>query len=351
MRPPRLGSRVIEFIRLFLFGGNLNKVTKIILMSLAAVIACCFVLVFACNWALFREPPWFSIPKADIVYQALNNQFDASTGKMVESNNLIGFVNADGSGNTLVKLKYRAYQPIFSLEAGGVFFHTNESEPNLLVPMGGQIYFLSRSGTYNICSQTYAEGFIIPVGATGYFLEFGGGKIELANMKTCKVIKQLVEIPNPGAMEGIIDSAYPSSSGKSIVYSESSLAPKQDVIYIMDIETRAVREVLQGGYNASFSPDDQQIAYVGDNGIYIANLNGTDSKLIVKIDFNSYSELANTVKIPYPFWSSDGTTLVYHKCNNEDCQDLSDFSIYKVDVNSGVEQKIVDGGLYPVWIK
>ena len=183
-----------------------------------------------------------------------------------------------------------------------------------------------------------------------------GGNIELADMKTCKVIKRLVEIPNPGGVGGLVNSAYPSSSGKSMVFSESSFAPRRDVIYIMDIiVTGAVREILQGGYNASFSPDDQKIAYVGEDGIYVANADGTGSKLIVKIDFSSYSEsvdrYADSVETPYPFWSSDGTTLVYHECNTEDCQDLSDFSIYKVNVNSGVEQKIVDGGLYPIWIK
>ena len=329
----------------------MKKVVAITLTILAVVLVVACALFFAPAFTPDRESPGFTLPKADIIYQALNNQVSMQN----ESNNLIGFVNADGSGNTLVKLKYRAYQPVFSLEAGGLFFHDNESDPYGLMPEGGQPYFLSKSGVYKICTQFYVEGFIFPVEGTGYYLlESDGGNIELADMKTCKVIKRLVEIPNPGGVNGEINSAYPSSSGKSMVFSESSSA-QGDVIYIMDIGTGAVREVLQGGYNASFSPDNQRIAYVGDNGIYIANADGTGSKLIVKIDFNSYSESAyiysDSVETPYPFWSSDGSTLVYHKCNNEDCHDLSNFSIYKVDVNSGVEQKIVDGGLYPIWIK
>jgi Tol biopolymer transport system component len=54
---------------------------------------------------------------------------------------------------------------------------------------------------------------------------------------------------------------------------------------------------------------------------------------------------------PWPFWSTDGTTLVYHKCTNSACYDLSDFSIYQVNVNTGVEKKIIAGGLFPIWIK
>ena len=148
----------------------MKKGIEITLMILAVILVVACALFFAPAFTPNREPTGFSLPKADIVYQALNNQFDASTGKMVESNNLIGFVNADGTENTLVKLKYRAYQPVFSLEAGGVFFHTNESEPDLLAPMGGQPYFLSKSGVYKICTQFYVEGFIFPVGGTGYYL-------------------------------------------------------------------------------------------------------------------------------------------------------------------------------------
>jgi len=298
-----------------------------------------------------REPISFTIPKTDIVYQALNNQVSIQK----ESNNLIGFVNADSTGNTSIKLAYRAYKPTFLLEAGGLFFHGNTTESPNLLGGGGPTYFLSNSGIYTYCDSLYDEGFIFSVSGTGYLLESDGGNIELADMKTCKVIKRLVKILNPGALSGLVDSAYPSSSGKSMVFSESYLGPKRDLISIMDFETMTVKEILQGGYNASFSPDDQKIAYVGDDGIYIANVNGTGKKLIVRIDFSGYSDYpdiyANSIEVPYPFWSSDGTSLIYHKCGNEDCQDLSDFSIYKVNVNSGVEQKIIDSGLYPVWTK
>jgi hypothetical protein len=328
--------------------GNMKmkKEIKITLAILTAIFGCACLLF--CGW-LFgtdREPTGFNIPKADIIYQALNHRLSIQD----ESNNLIGFVNADGSGNTLIKLKYRAYYPVFSLEAGGLFFHENLPEPTELQGIGGgPTYFLSSSGIYKDCNSLFAEQFIFPVSATGYLLEYDSRDIELADMKTCKVIKQLVYNPDGGAM---VDSAYPSYSGKSVIFTESFGLPLYGVIYIIDIETGTVREVLQGGSNASFSPDDQRIAYVGDDGIYVANADGTGSKLIVRIDFNSYEDrYAESVETPFPIWSPDGTTLVYHKCTNEACHDLSDFSIYKVDVNSGQEQKIIDGGLYPVWIK
>ena len=116
----------------------------------------------------------------------------------------------------------------------------------------------------------------------------------------------------------------------------------------MHTDTEKVTEVLEGGYNPSLSPDEKKIAYVGSNGIYIANADGTGKKLLVPISI-SY-ELYKGLD-PHPFWSPDGTTLIYHKCHNTVCKDVTDFSIYKVNVNTGDEVKIVDGGLYPVWIK
>ena len=316
-------------------------------LILAAVFGCACLLF--CGW-LFRtdrEPKGFSFPKADIIYQALNHLSSIQD----ESNNLIGFVNADGSGNTLIKLKYRAHYPVLSLEAGGLFFRENLTTPTEILGGGGPAYFLSSSGIYKDCVSFDTGQFIFPVPNTSYLLESDSGDIELADMKSCKVIKRLVEIPDDDPSLRVIDSVYPSSSGKSMIFTETFRLLQSDVTYIMDIETGSVREVLQSGDNASFSPDDQRIAYVGDNGIYVANADGTGSKLIVKIDFSNYWESANGLETPYPFWSSDGTSLVYHKCTNFDCHDLSNFSIYKVDVNSGQEQKIVDGGLYPVWIK
>jgi hypothetical protein len=297
------------------------------------------------------EAEGFSFPKADIIYQALNNQLSSGTGE-VESNNLIGFVNADGTGNTFIRLKYRVYQPVYSMEAGGLFFHENTiGIPNLLGG-GGPTYFLSNSGIYTYCGSFVGGGFIFPVKGTGYLLDVIGRSIELEDMKTCRAVKTLLTIPDELPWVKSLGYAYPSSSGKSIVFAETYRSPWHHVIYMMDIQSGAVREVLQGGRNPSFSPDDQKIAYIGDEGIYVANADGTDNRLIVKIDISSYEPEITSLE-PYPFWSPDGKSLVYHKCVIAEClgENLSDFSIFKVDVNSGVEQKIVDSGLFPVWIR
>jgi len=263
---------------------NMKKRIEFTLTILAVVFGSACLPFYGFISGTDREPAGFSIPKADIIYQALNHRLSIQD----ESNNLIGFVNADGSGNTLIKLKYRAYNPVFSVEAGGLYFRENLTDRIELQGGGGPTYFLSSSGIYKDCGSFYTGQFIFPVLTTSYLLESDSSEIELADMKTCKVIKRLLEIPTRDPELRVIDSAYPSFSGKSMIFTETFRLQQKDVIYIMDIETGSVREVLQAGYNASFSPDDQRIAYVGDNGIYIANADGTGSKLIVRIDFNSY---------------------------------------------------------------
>ncbi len=60
---------------------------------------------------------------------------------------------------------------------------------------------------------------------------------------------------------------------------------------------------------------------------------------------------------PLPVWSPDGEWLAYHKCILDpgpkvDCSDTSDginFSIFMVNVDTGLEEKVLDGGLNPFW--
>ena len=78
-----------------------------------------------------------TLPKADIVYQAINYQTESD----VPSNNLVGFVKADGSDNVKIKLDYRPYTPVVSREWGGIVFRFNTGNPPSLDESAGPIYF------------------------------------------------------------------------------------------------------------------------------------------------------------------------------------------------------------------
>jgi hypothetical protein len=286
-----------------------------------------------------------SIPKADIVYQAINYQTESD----VPSNNLVGFVNADGSDNVKIKLDYRPYTPVVSREWGGIVFRFNAGNPPSLDESVGPIYFLKSQGTGRVCDQSYYESFFFPMRGENSVLVFGSDWIGLVDIGTCKVVKTLIKISDQVPWVKYIGSATPSDSGNKVIFYEFFDSPVQpDKIYIIDVDTGKMNEVLEGGHNPSLSPDEKRIAYISSNGIYIANANGTGIKLLVPITISD--ELYKGLD-PHPFWSPDGTTLIYHKCHNTVCKNVSDFSIYKVNVNTGLEAKIVDGGLYPTWIK
>ena len=283
-----------------------------------------------------------NIPRTDIIYQAINIRIGG--GESDKSNNLVGFVNADGSGKTLIRLSYRAYRPVMSREIGGIFFGSSVVEPLNIWESIGPTYFLSITGEYKVCDHLIYSGFIFPIKGSQLLLESATTRMDLVDIKTCKVVKTLLEIPENVPWKKYIGSAAPSNSGDKVIFNEYYRSPEHDEIYILDITTDQIVDTLQSGFNSSFSPDDKRIVYVGSEGIYIANMDGSQAKLIIPISFRAYDLL-----LPFPFWSPDGSTLIYHKCINQTCKDVSDFSIYKFDLKSGLEQKIVDGGLYPYW--
>jgi hypothetical protein len=307
--------------------------------------------VVACIFTASQDKPEalpfqenITIPQADIDYQAIKR-----IANVDPSDNLIGFVNADGSGNVLIKLQSeRPYRPVVSREWDGIFFAGSQGNPYNIEGSAGPIYFLDKTGNYLTCGNIYFP-YYFPVYGTKSVLVDESDEIVLLDVSTCKIMKTLVSIPSSDSQELRIDNAVPSDSGNKVIFSEwhSNGTTEWHTIHIVDIDSGNLKEILDGGFDASLSPDEKKIAYVGDSGIYLAYSDGSDPRLLMPIAFND-----ETVNIyPWPFWSPDGTMLIYHKCINTECYDLSDFNIYTLNVNTGVEKKIVDGGLYPSWIK
>jgi Tol biopolymer transport system component len=49
-----------------------------------------------------------------------------------------------------------------------------------------------------------------------------------------------------------------------------------------------------------------------------------------------------------PTWSPDSKWLVYHRCVREN-PPISDCTIYKVNIETGIEVKLAEGGVFPSW--
>jgi hypothetical protein len=109
------------------------------------------------------------------------------------------------------------------------------------------------------------------------------------------------------------------------------------------------------GIAPSWSPDGSSIAYRGPGGIYVTDTDTPNGRVVVEYivprEPGRYEDLPS-----YPVWSPDGEWLVYHKClsltgSRDDCKKTQDFAIFKVNVQTGEEIEIVDGGLNPYWRK
>lgn len=283
-------------------------------------------------------------PQADIVYQAIDFlDYGESTNK------LVSFINADGSNDVIIPLQIRPSHPVFSIEDGGLLF-LHAKDPTSVFGYAGKPVFLTTSGKYKTCDIPgggYDYSFAIP--DTGDILVNSDYGLVSVDINTCEVVKTFVEL-NDEISFRLIASAHISQLGSKIVFAADwgvRGAKTMARIMILDLQTGEIAEMPFTGGNPTLSPDDLQLAYMGIDGIYVSDIQSQKSRLLVPVDLRPV-ELAE--RSPYPFWSPDGKWLVYHKCTNNLCYRLEDFSIFKVNVATGEETKIKDGGMFPIWV-
>jgi hypothetical protein len=132
-------------------------------------------------------------------------------------------------------------------------------------------------------------------------------------------------------------------------------------IILREIKTGEERIVGEGIFPV-WSPDGQWLAYTGPDGIYIVHntLNSEPRRLVVlespEPSINTPVYQYNPPEPYYPpivSWSPDGQWLIYHFFNESLKTDakytFKPYSIFKVNVTTGDETKLLDGGLSPFW--
>lgn len=108
-----------------------------------------------------------------------------------------------------------------------------------------------------------------------------------------------------------------------------------------------------------WSRNSQWLAYVGTDGIYTYNvLEKLEPRQVISYP-NLFDKRDRTYTArdyweipPEVSWSPDGKWLVYHKWHGTDPYIAGDpkyNAIYKLNIETGEEIKIIDGGMYPYW--
>jgi hypothetical protein len=129
-------------------------------------------------------------------------------------------------------------------------------------------------------------------------------------------------------------------------------------IVIRNMTTDEESTIGVGDYPA-WSRDSRSLAYTGPDGIYVFNILDDSKPRRVVLFPNLFDQRDRTYASrdywevpPEVSWSPDGKWLVYDKWTGTDYDqgfEPYDHVIFKLNIETGEEIKIIDHGMYPFW--
>ncbi|GAB4503857.1 MAG: hypothetical protein Fur0043_08500 [Anaerolineales bacterium] len=301
--------------------------------------ACCYAAWKVMFPAETRAPEVF--PETDIVFVA--------SGKKV------GFVNAAGNNPEYLPLVINGYGMAWPWRP--VVTGDNRT---LIVKMIDHVEFVSSPGLLAIWHSntipTLCDNWLfqqVPLLTTDQqhiFIQVEKG-IAVYTLDSCDTEEQPVKV-----FESIL--GIPSPDFKYVAYvNRINDLYHNRVLFVKDIGDGNERIIGEGNF-PMWSRDGKWLAYTGPDGIYVYNIseNVQPRRVVIylhpgNIAFPLY--LGGTEHIPPEVsWSSDGKWLVYHKwigTEQTSIVDPNSYAIYKLNLETGEETKIIDGGMYPYW--
>lgn len=304
--------------------------------------ACCCAAWKSVFPAETRAPVMF--PETDIV-------FVASGGK-------VGFVNVDGNNPEYLSLVVKGYgNPNMVWPWRPVVTGDNRT---LIVKMIEFVEFVSSPSLLatwhtdtipTLCDNwLYQQAPLLTTDQQHIFIQVEKG-IAIYTLDSCGTEEQPVKV-----FESI--AGIPSPDFKYVAYaSRTDDLYHNRAIFIKDIDNGNERIIGEGNFPI-WSRDSKWLAYTGPDGIYVYHISEDvqPRRMAIylhpdNIAFPLY--LGGTEHIPPEVsWSPDGKWLVYHKWTGTEFSGVvnpSDYAIYKLNIETGEETKIIDGGMYPSW--
>jgi len=303
-----------------------------ILVSLAVITT---VLLSGCG-----RPRPETFPDTEIIYQTS----DYNTASL-------GFVNADGSNNSVLTLDFHSARPTWS-EDGKIIYYI-DVPGNFLFDRGGYVSYWEEGKPLSTCRKSSWWGITMVLPANQEdsdqaIVVKSNAALLRVDLNSCREQERILERESPTSF---LHSASLSKDGSFLAFSEVSDRGSTYSVIVKNMKTELEVEFGEG-INPAISPDGRWVAYTGFDGIYIASINGTQIQRIVPYDASGSLGSSFEVAPPAPSWSPDSMWLVFHQCvenHPDNCHHADEFQIFKVEVKTSAITKIVEGGTYPYW--
>jgi hypothetical protein len=283
------------------------------------------------------------IPGGDIIYM---------NGNLYE----LGFIQPDGENNQNYEIEKRLAQPTWSSDGNVIFGLSGSFQAGYY--LGHPAYWDLEIGLFRVCSGNFH--FYEQIQGSGNpnnpyeVIVHAVWDIAVFDLSKCKITKTLVDYSANPEKYYISGFSYSPDNQKLLYglilnpYADPETERKYQLVQL-NLKT-GDQETIAEGINPAWSPDGTQIAYVGLDGLYVMNTISYDTKMLISHPlFDPWRIIAPETKIPFPKWSPDGKSLVYHYCSKPFPCKTEDTQIFTISSVGGKEVLIHSGGEYPSW--
>ena len=286
-----------------------------------------------------------------------------NTDLVFTTNGGVGFVNADGSNKVYLDFSARKPWMIAGTAPADIGRPVITGENRALIARVsdylGYWYMASsnhlvlwRPGEYPLfCQQWGGQALPLLTSDQDHILIQTEQGMALYKLDSCGTDEEPITVYEN--ISGVI-----SPDLQYVAYPDSINGDSDDrIITVRNLDSGEERIMHPGDFPA-WSRDSHWLAYTGPDGIYVVNiLKNSEPVRVVLYEnpvgdvFPTYSDI-NQLPPPEPAWSPDGQWLVYHRLTVDPGHN-GDFpnyhSVFKANIETGEEIKIVDQGMYPYW--